>query len=132
MNSEQRVGTDWKYPLEYGGGKVLMNSLEDDIKQSLFLLLNTRRGERVMRPAYGCDLAQYAFESVDYSLLTRIEGEILASIKLYEPRVENVTVTVDNSSTDELSTETLIINIAYTIKANAIQQTLGFKLSDMF
>ncbi len=131
MNQEQRTGTDWKYPLEYGGGKVRMNTLEQDIRQSLFLLLNTRRGERVMRPAYGCDLAQFAFESVDYPLLMRIEGEILAAIKLYEPRVENVSVTAGRSG-GEPSAEALIINVSYTIKANAVQQTLSFKLADMF
>lgn len=124
--------TDWKYPIEYSGGRVQMNALEQDIRQSLFLLLNTRRGERVMRPNYGCDLAQFAFESVNYSLLTRIQSEVLSAIKLYEPRVENVTVTVDNSSREELSTETLIINIGYTIKATAMQQTLSFRLADTF
>ena len=124
--------TDWKYPIEYSGGRVQMNALEQDIRQSLFLLLNTRRGERVMRPNYGCDLAQFAFESVNYSLLTRIQSEVLSAIKLYEPRVENVTVTVDNSSREELSTETLMINIGYTIKANAMQQTLSFRLADTF
>lgn len=124
--------TDWKYPIEYSGGKVQMNALEQDIRQSLFLLLNTRRGERIMRPNYGCDLAQFAFESVNYSLLTRIQSEVLSAIKLYEPRVENVTVTVDNSSREELSTETLMINIGYTIKATAMQQTLSFRLADTF
>ena len=124
--------TDWKFPIEYSGGKVQMNPLEQDIRQSLFLLLNTRRGERVMRPNYGCNLSQFAFESVNYSLLTRIQSEVLSAIKLYEPRVENVTVTVDNSSREELSTETLIINIGYTIKATAMQQTLSFRLADTF
>lgn len=85
-----------------------------------------------MRPNYGCDLAQFAFESVNYSLLTRIQSEVLSAIKLYEPRVENVTVTVDNSSREELSTETLMINIGYTIKATAMQQTLSFRLADTF
>ncbi|MGN1422269.1 MAG: GPW/gp25 family protein [Oscillospiraceae bacterium] len=124
--------TDWKYPIEYSGGKVQMNSLEQDIRQSLFLLLNTRRGERVMRPNYGCNLSQFAFESVNYSLLTRIQSEVLGAIKLYEPRVDNVTVTVDNSSKSELSAETLIINIGYTIRENAMQQTLSFRLADTF
>ncbi len=124
--------TDWKFPIEYSGGKVQMNPLEQDIRQSLFLLLNTRRGERVMRPNYGCNLSQFAFESVNYSLLTRIQSEVLGAIKLYEPRVDNVTVTIDNSSKSELSAETLIINIGYTIRANAMQQTLSFRLADAF
>ncbi len=124
--------SDWKFPLEYGGGSVQMNYLEQDIRQSLMLLLNTRRGERVMRPSYGCDLAQFAFESVNYSLLTRIRGEVLSAINLYEPRVENVGVTVDSSSASELSAETLIINISYTIRANAMQQTLSLRLADTF
>lgn len=124
--------TDWKYPIDYGGGKVLMNTLEQDIRQSLFLLLNTRRGERVMRPGYGCDLSQFAFESVNYSLLTRIQSEVLSAISLYEPRVGNVAVTIDNGSREELTTETLVINISYTIKATAMEQTMSMKLSDAF
>ena len=124
--------TDWKFPIEYTGGSVQMNTLEQDIRQSLFLLLNTRRGERVMRPNYGCDLSQFAFESVNYSLLTRIQSEVLTAIKLYEPRVDNVTVTVDNGSREELSAETLVINISYTIKASAMEQTMSLRLGDTF
>ncbi len=102
--------------------------IDEDIKQSLYLLLNTRRGERLMRPNYGCDLSQFAFESVNYELLSLIENEILSAIKTCEPRVRNVKISIDSSDKENISTETLIVNIEYTVKENAHEQYLSVNI----
>ena len=124
--------TDWKYPIVFNNGCTEMNSLENDIRQSLYMLLSTRKGERIMRPNYGCNLSQFAFETVNYSLLNNIRSEVITAIKLFEPRVENVNVVLDTADGSTLSAETLVINITYKIKENAREQMLSFPLKEQF
>lgn len=128
------IVTDLKFPLEYneGSGKTTMNNIEEDVRQSLLLLLGTRKGERLCRPNYGCDLAQFAFENVGFTLITRIENEILQAIDLYEPRVTNVKVSLSNNEENDLNVDALIVNIQYTIKENALKQTASFRLGEKF
>lgn len=72
---------------------------EDDIRESLNILLNTSLGERVMQPKYGCDLNDYMFESLNSSVIGYIKDRVKNSILLYEPRIiaEKIDVTADGS-----------------------------------
>ena len=127
MNSEI---TDIAFPITFDeNGGARLNGPDDDIRQSLTLLLSTRRGERLLRPEYGCDLMQFAFESVNYSLISRIRSEITQSIAQFEPRVENVSVSVDGDSGDAGA---LVILIEYRVRENAHEQSMSFVLGDKF
>ncbi len=119
-----KESTDLKFPIRYKDGTPETCGIDDDIRQSLYLLLSTRRGERVMRPNYGCDLEQFAFERVNYDLLSRIENEVTRAIALNEPRVENVKVTLESSDEQIINTENPIIIVSYTVKENAHEQSL--------
>jgi hypothetical protein len=57
---------------------------------------------------------------------------VITSIKLFEPRVENVNVVLDTADGSTLSAETLVINITYKIKENAREQMLSFPLKEQF
>lgn len=76
-----------------------MVSEVEDIEQSLFILLRTRPGERVMRPDYGCGLEDLLFEPVNTSLLTYIKELISKAILYYEPRIElrNIEISEDEN-----------------------------------
>ena len=71
-----------------GGERLKIASEIELIEQSLTILLNTRPGERVMRPDYGCALDDVMFEPANTSLLTYIKDIISKSILYYEPRVQ--------------------------------------------
>ena len=50
------LGRGWKFPVQIdpATGRVGMSELEQDIKESIYILLATAPGERVMRPDFGC------------------------------------------------------------------------------
>ena len=52
------LGTGWSFPptFQTSGKEVEMVSYEQDIKESLHILLSTSPGERIMQPSFGCDL----------------------------------------------------------------------------
>ena len=60
---------------------------EDDVAQALRILLQTRIGERVLRPKWGCSLDRLQFEPLSTSLRTYIEDLIRTAVLYHEPRV---------------------------------------------
>ena len=65
------LGTGWAFPVsfDYALSTVNMASEVRDIEQSLTILLNTRPGERVMRPDYGCGLDDLMFGLVTITVV---------------------------------------------------------------
>jgi phage baseplate assembly protein W len=110
------LGTGWSFPPTFGpgGSDVHMVSEEDDIEQSLAILLATRRGERVMQDEYGGALSEFLFADVSQSLIGRVRGLVGDAILLYEPRITMNDLDVSVSPVDA---GLLLISIDYTIRA---------------
>jgi phage baseplate assembly protein W len=111
------LGTGWSFPpaFDLQTGEAITVSNEEDIEQSLDILLSTSLGERVMQPEYGCNLNDYMFESLNSTLIGIIKQKVETSILYYEPRIiaENVDVTNDESL--ELLGGRFTITVTYSI-----------------
>jgi phage baseplate assembly protein W len=109
------LGIGWKFPptFERSTGSIMLVSEEEDIRESLYILLSTKPGERIMLPDYGCHLNKMVFESVDTSMITRIQSMVRSSILFFEPRIilDKIDVTQDNINDGLLN-----IDIHYTIR----------------
>ncbi len=65
------LGRGWSFPPTFNASqKVEMLDNVEDIYSSLHILLTTATGERIMQPAYGCDLQEFLFEPIDTGLKT--------------------------------------------------------------
>ncbi|MFN0175739.1 MAG: GPW/gp25 family protein [Saprospiraceae bacterium] len=84
------LGRGWSFPptFHHPSGSVVMVAMEEDIFQSLSILLTTLLGERIMQPSYGCNLEALLFESVDTSTQTLIADQIETAILYHEPRIK--------------------------------------------
>ncbi|MEX6627292.1 GPW/gp25 family protein [Tenacibaculum salmonis] len=94
------LGTGWSFPPTFHKETALgveMISNEKDIQQSLEILLNTKIGERIMNPKYGCDIYTYLFESISNSRVHVIIETIRTAILRYEPRIKLIKVHLDES-----------------------------------
>lgn len=111
------LGTGWSFPpsFEKESGGIKMVSDEEDINESLNILLSTSLGERVMQPKYGCNLIDYLFDPLSSSMIGFIKDRVESSILFYEPRIiaEKIEVTDDGSF--DLIEGKFIISIEYTI-----------------
>ena len=60
------LGTGWSFPPAFGprGAEVHTVTDVEDLEQSLMILLETRRGERVMQDDFGCDLSEFLFGEI--------------------------------------------------------------------
>jgi len=109
------LGIGWKFPPTFNkkAGSVVLVSEEEDIKESLTILLSTKKGERVMLPEYGCDLHHMVFESIDNNLISEMSGIIENAILYFEPRI--ILHQVDIQTVRQFD-GILDINIDYTIR----------------
>jgi phage baseplate assembly protein W len=68
---------------------------EEDIQESLSILLSTTIGERVMQPRYGCNLKQFLFEPLNASIEAYIKKLVEEAILYFEPRIDPLGVSLD-------------------------------------
>jgi hypothetical protein len=119
------LGTGWKFPPEFDRHvkDVKMVSEDDDIRESLRLLLSTSPGERLMHPTFGCGLRQMVFENVDESVVTEIRDKVQRAILFFEPRitVEGIDVAVE----DPLS-GVLLIQLRYSVRSTNSRSNLVY------
>jgi uncharacterized protein len=111
------LGVGWSFPPEFNKQAnaigVKMVADEEDIAESLRVLLSTVPGERIMQPAYGCGLHAMVFETVNESTLTELKDIIERSVLFFEPRITLESVDID---TDELLEGSLKIQLNYTVR----------------
>ena len=82
------LGSGWRFPIGLEGGEVARASEEESIQQSIWLILGTSRGERVMRPDFGCGLSDLVFSVSNAATLGRVKEEVRRSLVTWEPRIE--------------------------------------------
>ncbi|MCR5568435.1 MAG: GPW/gp25 family protein [Paludibacteraceae bacterium] len=119
------LGQGWAFLPAFGGDSnpTQMVSDEEDIRESLNILMSTRKGERVLQPDYGVDLAQYVFHNMNLTMRTQLKEVIEKAVLFYEPRISLDSVQFDMSSEfDGL----LRIELKYTIKLTNERSNLVF------
>ncbi|WP_139487977.1 GPW/gp25 family protein [Brevibacillus dissolubilis] len=109
------LGVGWKFPIEVDEttGRIRMSEYEEDIEEAIRLILWTGKGERVMRPDFGCGVQQFLFGGTDAQSLYEMQQAIEQAIAKWEPRVYEVEVTAANAS-DESGK--VLISVRYRIR----------------
>ncbi|OUL35157.1 GPW/gp25 family protein [Nostoc sp. 106C] len=89
LRSKAYLGTGWGFPptFERGSKGIRLVSAEDDICESLQILLSTSLGERVMQPTYGCNLQDLLFEPFSPTVASSVKELIRIAILYHEPRI---------------------------------------------
>ncbi|MEL5895802.1 GPW/gp25 family protein [Bacteroides sp. GD17] len=118
MNEEREnsfLGRGWAFPPNFEGGvnPTSMVAEEEDIRQSLRVILSTRKGERIMRPDFGTDLHNLVFHNMDLTARTQLRAAIEEAILYWEPRIQLTNVSFDMS---EERDGKLYILLEYTIR----------------
>jgi Bacteriophage baseplate protein W len=106
-------------PIQLGGlrlgprGGLAMVSGDDSVRQAVLLLLSTRPGERVMRPAYGCDLNSLVFAPNDDTTAALAIHHVRRALLQWEPRVDILTL---DAQRDPGQGNTLLIILKYQVR----------------
>jgi uncharacterized protein len=110
------LGRGWAAPvaLDPRTGLVASVAYEDDIRQSILIILETAKGERCMRPDFGCGIHDLVFTSLDSTSLQRIRSEVTDALTRFEARIDLLNVNVDSQAT--LQGE-LLVEVEYRVRA---------------
>lgn len=94
-----------------------------EIEESMRLILGTARGERPMRPEFGCGIHDYVFAGADPSTMARMEHEVRVALERWEPRIEVEEVEL---SQDPAGAGVLYVDVSYSVSGTNDRRNLVF------
>src|SRR5215207_7836908 len=118
------VGRGWAFPLGLDlRGRVALTNGFESIERAIRLILQTARGERVMRPQFGSDLHKLVFAENNATTAGLADYYVRTALARWEPRIDVEQVSVKWASADHGA---MMIDISYTVKATNDRRNLVF------
>jgi uncharacterized protein len=120
----QFVGKRFGFPVQLGDrNQIAMVGDDLAIRQSIYVIVNTVPGERVMRPTFGCEIHSLIFEPANEDTAKVAERYVKDAIIMWEPRItlHDVTVTPGGVDLGEL-----VISVTYVVKGTHDPRSLVF------
>lgn len=119
------LGTGVKFPpqIDPVTGRFQMVSYEEDIKEAIYVILMTSKGERVMQPDFGCNLGEYVFELSNPTYMSLLKKEMIEALVKWEPRIDEIEIDIN---TTEIYNGKLQLNISYIVRATNNEDNLVF------
>src|ERR671910_923528 len=116
------LGSGIAFPLQVDRrGGIALASDQTDVDQAIHLILSTAKGERPMRPDFGCGVHDFVFDTIDATTVGQMEREVRGALDHWEPRIEVLAVDFDLAGVDRGA---LLINIGYRRRATTPPRTL--------
>lgn len=118
------LGTGWAFPIGPDQrGRLAMVSGAQAVQQSILMILMTPKGQRVMRPEFGCQIHELLFAPNDASTLGLASYYVHEALTTWEPRIELVKV---EANVDPAFAERIVIGIEYRLLATHSVHSLVF------
>jgi hypothetical protein len=119
------LGRGWSFPvrLREREGTVRLSEYDQDIRESIWIILSTSKGERMMRPDFGCGIHDMVFEAISTGTLADIEDQVRTALAAFEPRIEVLEV---NAQSDDGVNGRLRISIDYVVRGTNNQLNLVY------
>jgi phage baseplate assembly protein W len=122
--SKEFLGRGWKFPVEVDAtGRIVLSEYEDDVRESIHIILMTTKGERAMRPDFGADLHEFVFASMSATAMGALQSAVKDALVKWEPRVQVLGVKVDS---DQSEIGRLLIEVDYRVRATSNRFNLVF------
>ena len=128
MNGQQKLrnilGRGWAFPMTPVGEHRNLQYLDgpEKVRQSIWLILQTEPGERIMRPSFGCGLRRYLMKPNNSATWSGIKRDIERALNSWEPRIRLQEVKVTGG--DEANVA--LISISYTHVGDGSSENLVF------
>ena len=116
MNGKEFMGRGLKFPLQIDPktGKIAMVSEEEDIAESIGIIIHTVQGERVMRPDFGSNVLDYIFSAASDSMRQSLAFDLKEQLGYLEPRIDDIDVRC--KETNELE-GAIIVELSYRVRS---------------
>ncbi len=109
-------GKGWAFPIRPDAtGALRMVEDEEAVQTSIFLILSTSPGERLMRPDFGCGIDDLVFQANTTALRGEVEIRVREALLRWEQRIDIVYVRAETSLAEPTK---LLIYIDYRLRSN--------------
>ena len=93
------LGIALSFPVQLDEGKsdskpIKMARYEEAVRQSIWIILGTAPGERVMRPDFGCGIHNLVFANNSAGTIGQLASEVQQALINWEPRIDVLDVEV--------------------------------------
>jgi uncharacterized protein len=118
------LGRGWSFPPRFDGrrGKLEMVELEEDVRESLFVIFSTRLGERLTNPEFGCRVHDLVWRPIDEATIYLIKEAVRNAVINFESRIQIEEIHVD---TDERE-GTIFVHLDYTVTKVNVRSNIVF------
>lgn len=124
MSARSFLGKGWRYPVDLNrNGGVATSAHEDLVRESIAIILGTAPGERVMRPAFGCEIHDLLFAPNNANTAGLAAHYCVESLTKWEPRIADVEADA-NPSQDEPNK--LLIHIRFKVRATGTSHNMVY------
>lgn len=127
MTPAQLFGQSLAFPPRIGAdGHVVWSAGEDNVRESIRIILLTEPGERLYRPDFGAGLGKYLFEPNIAATHVAIADSISRALSNWEPRIRVAAVEVVADPDDA---EAAIATVSYTLVATQQRERLSLSVA---
>lgn len=110
MSAFSFLGSGWRYPVApIAEGKLDYTAGPDKVAQSIWIILDTDPGERIMRPTFGCGLRRYLMTPNTSATRALIKHDVDVALANFEPRIKVTDLQVTPGDDPAL----VLIRVAY-------------------
>lgn len=117
------LGKGWAFPLSLKNGRITLSSMDEDIREAIRIILNTRKGERIMRPEFGCGIHDMVFMPLNETTRGLIRYHVEDALRRWEPRIDLLNVHVDF---DREGLGRVVICIEYRVRSTNARENLVY------
>ena len=118
------VGAGVAFPLRLdSGGSFALVRGDEEIAESIRLILGSAPGDRPMRPEFGCRIHDLVFDPADTTMTGVVAYEVHGSLTRWEPRIEVVNVDVE---LDPAEPSCAYITVTWTLRSSNDPRNLVF------
>lgn len=115
ITSKDFLGVGWRFSVGLNERRgIALSSYEKNIEECIWIILGTAKGERVMRPDFGCDIHELVFAPNNAATRGLIITAVTEALVRWEPRIMKINVDV---ATDSGNPAELAINVQYEVRA---------------
>lgn len=109
------IGSGFNFPMKVdANGAVAVSLDEDNVEQSIQIILGTAKGERLYRATFGCSIHDLVFHPNNSVTAARVESAVKDSLLRFEPRIRDVEV---KAEPDGFEPTRMNVSISYVVRA---------------
>ncbi len=96
-DDKEILGTGWEFPprFEIATNTVGMLSGQEDVENSIRVIIETKLGERVLRNQFGSEIHDLLFEPLNSNMRTYMASSLKETLTLNEPRITVLSVNLE-------------------------------------